>query len=253
MSNPTVPQLPQLEGDLLLDIFTHSSLDYHGKPVNETYGDNRRLADLGEKVLYLTVTQRLFDKRPMYTSTEIVEERENFTSDATIVNWVTAYQLKKNLKFAPDARDSINTPEESRFLLYSYIGAAYCQHGLVAIQNWINCLVIPDQPNPSSPGACGSSPPQPSHAPPALPGQAAQNAGGVGMTPLALFNQTAQQHGFGVGWPAESTGPAHALRWSVKCVVNNVERGQGNGRNQKLARDAAAKAAAKALGWDILK
>ena len=38
------------------------------------------------------------------------------------------------------------------------------------------------------------------------------------MTALAQFNQIAQQHAYGVEWQAESSGPPHALRWTVKCI-----------------------------------
>lgn len=73
MSNIHIlPLLPPLDGHLLLDVFTHSSLDYEGKIFNEDFGDNRRLADLGEKVFNLAVTQRLFFKKPLLTVSEIV-------------------------------------------------------------------------------------------------------------------------------------------------------------------------------------
>lgn len=66
-----LPYLPPLEGDLLLDVFTHSSLDYEGKPQNEAYGDNKRLADLGAKVLDMAITQRLFNKKPLLRQDDI--------------------------------------------------------------------------------------------------------------------------------------------------------------------------------------
>jgi hypothetical protein len=33
-----------------------------------------------------------------------------------------------------------------------------------------------------------------------------------------MFNQKLQQNGYTADWPAESSGPAHALRWTVKCL-----------------------------------
>lgn len=68
---PDLPFLPKLDGTILLDVYTHSSLDYVGKPVNEEYGDNKRLADLGSCILNLAITQRLFSKRPMLSADEI--------------------------------------------------------------------------------------------------------------------------------------------------------------------------------------
>jgi ribonuclease-3 len=254
-SFPNLPQLPQLEGSLLLDVFTHSSLDYEGKVFNEDFGENSRLADIGEKVLNLAVTQRLFFKRPLLSVSEIAEHRNSHTSDETLDDWATAYQLKKNLKFAPDARDAIGTPEVSRFLVHSYIGAVYCQRGLVSIQSWIDRLVLPDEipgpePPTTPPRQISWGYPQPPTRPPPLPPRSPPNNTPSNLTPLAIFNQTLQQNGYGVEWPAESTGPPHALVWTVKCIVAGVERGQGVGRNQKAAREEAAKAASATMGWN---
>jgi ribonuclease-3 len=67
-----LPELPYLEARIALDVYAHSSLHYEGKPVNEEYGDNQRLAVLGEAVLNLAVTQRLFCKKPHKSADEIV-------------------------------------------------------------------------------------------------------------------------------------------------------------------------------------
>lgn len=104
----------------------------------------------------------------------------------------------------------------SRFLLHSYIGAAYCQRGLVPIQNWIDRLVLPDEiPEPPS------TPPRQTswgYPPRSSLSQSPQNTSLSSMTPLAVFNQAVQQNGWSIEWPAESTGPAHNLLWTVKCV-----------------------------------
>jgi ribonuclease-3 len=253
MSTPNrypLPPLPHLDGDILLDVFTHSSLDYDAKPVNQDYGDNNRLAELGERVLSLAITQRLFYKKPLLTSLEIIEHREQYMSNESIEEWVTAYQLKKNLKFAPSALESVQTVEESKFLLYSYLGAVYHHHrGIIPIQNWIDRLVLPD------PVAAAPAPPLPPSSPPrwqyAPQPPTSPQSPGAGMTALAQFNQIAQQHAYGVEWQAESSGPPHALRWTVKCIVNGVERGHGSGRSQKMAKEEAVIAAAGALGWSL--
>lgn len=61
-----LPPLPKIEGDvdLMLDVFTHSSLRFGSASMNEDYGDTERLAELGAKVLELTVTNHLFSQRP---------------------------------------------------------------------------------------------------------------------------------------------------------------------------------------------
>ena len=68
------PPLPKIEGDidLMLDVYTHSSLRFGGRaPMNDDYGDTERLAELGAKVLELTVTKHLYLQRPMLTRKDI--------------------------------------------------------------------------------------------------------------------------------------------------------------------------------------
>ena len=64
------PPLPQLTGDIILEVFTHKSIQYDGP--NSEYGDNTRLAELGSQALQMVVTRTLFDlKEPMLSVSEI--------------------------------------------------------------------------------------------------------------------------------------------------------------------------------------
>ena len=69
----SLPAAPKLRGDIILEVFTHKSLRFPGAPINEDseFGDNERLAVLGEKVLELAVTFALFNKRPILKAEEI--------------------------------------------------------------------------------------------------------------------------------------------------------------------------------------
>jgi len=71
MSN--LPPLPKIEGDvdLMLEVFTHSSLRFGSATMIEDYGDIERLAELGAKVLELTVTNQLYLRRPFLDSKDI--------------------------------------------------------------------------------------------------------------------------------------------------------------------------------------
>jgi len=74
-------------------------------------------------------------------------------------------------------------------------------------------MLDPDGP------AAPLGPTQPSHAPPALPkSPQTYHVNPPQNNALAMFNQTLNQKGLVADWPAESTGPPHALRWSVKCM-----------------------------------
>lgn len=71
-SSITVPQLPKISGDLMLEVFTHKSLRFNGAPANEEFGDNERIAELGSRVLETAVTYALFRKKePMLSANEI--------------------------------------------------------------------------------------------------------------------------------------------------------------------------------------
>jgi hypothetical protein len=66
---------------------------------------------------------------------------------------------------------------------------------------------------------------------------------------LPMFNQMATQRRLMVEYPAEFSGPAHAGRWTVKCLVNGIVKGQGQGSSKQLAKEEAAKLAYYAMGW----
>jgi hypothetical protein len=66
-----VPPLPELTGDVLLEVFTHRSLRFSGAPMNDEFGDSERLAILGAEVMELITTYCLFCKRPMLKADEI--------------------------------------------------------------------------------------------------------------------------------------------------------------------------------------
>jgi dsRNA-specific ribonuclease len=58
-----IAKLPSLEPDVLLAVFTHSSLGRHGP--TEEYSDNSRLAELGRIALDAAVSTILYQKRPL--------------------------------------------------------------------------------------------------------------------------------------------------------------------------------------------
>lgn len=191
-------------------------------------------------------------------------------------------------------------------MFFSYVGAVYAQHGVKTVLDWIGTLVDPDY-EPSSPQDSTmdqsfsfkkprvepqqpqmqpfmhqsfnpqqytpdipqfAPPPPPSNPPPPLP-QNPLNPAQPQTTFLPLFNQTATQRRIAVDYPAAFSGPAHAGRWTVRCVggclscpycihpwpiliffiVNGIEKGQGTGPSKQLAKEEAAKQAYYAMGW----
>jgi hypothetical protein len=102
-----------------------------------------------------------------------------------------------------------------------------------------------DLPPPQPPSGGFS----PSFSSPAYSSAPVSSAGPSGTQYLPLFNQVATQRRLVVDYPAEFAGPAHAGRWSVKCLVNGVIKGQGQGISKQLAKEEAAREAYHAMGW----
>jgi dsRNA-specific ribonuclease len=63
----TMPDLPKLTTEIILDVFTHKSLQDQSHAPSQS----ERLAELGERVLELIVTDILFHQRPCLNATEI--------------------------------------------------------------------------------------------------------------------------------------------------------------------------------------
>ncbi|KAF8920258.1 hypothetical protein CPB85DRAFT_1429065 [Mucidula mucida] len=70
-----------------------------------------------------------------------------------------------------------------------------------------------------------------------------------GLASLPLFNQTAAQRRVNVEYRADFSGPPHAGKWTVTCVVNGIEKGMGSGGNKQVAKEEAARAAYYSMGW----
>lgn len=144
----TLPPLPKIDGDvdLMLDVYTHSSLRSPGVSMNENYGDTQRLEDLGAKVFDLAVTVHLYNERPVMNSAEEMRsKRIQFTSFATIDSWLDSYGLKKKLRIAPSEINAIVTdPVEMTKYFHIYVGAAYICNGQDIVQNWISRLIDPN-------------------------------------------------------------------------------------------------------------
>ncbi|KAI0068287.1 hypothetical protein BV25DRAFT_1867295 [Artomyces pyxidatus] len=250
----SLPPLPPIEGEMMLEIFTHRDLSF-GQ--NEEFGDSERLSVIGQRVLAMVVSVVLFEKRPMLSASDL---KMIVPGSTALDDWVTQYGLRKKVRCAPDKREDLNGPEETELLFTAYVGGVYLQRGWLAVAAWIGKLVDPESDGPSSPksepmpdvSSSGSTtafsqnlapPPPPLQPPPPLPEASKSPAF------LAMFNQMCAQRRIGVEWPAVASGPSHSPSWTVECVVDGISRGRGAGKNKQLAKEDAAKQAYYAMGW----
>ncbi|KJA25860.1 hypothetical protein HYPSUDRAFT_134007 [Hypholoma sublateritium FD-334 SS-4] len=280
-----IPLLPQINGDVALQVFTHISLRRPGaSPAN--YGDNGRLADLGRNLFELVVTDILFRQRPMLQAVEISTLRGRILSNNIIEDWVSAYNLTPKLRCHPALHASLKTPKEMIHLFHAYVGGLYVSAGHQVVNDWIHGLLAPELerqrniPN-ASPYTIPQveAPPskrvkneamdpiipqsQPVHCKPepGLPQPMRQPHQSMSILPnplapaqpnlpfLPLFNQAAMQRRVTVEYIAEFSGPSHAGRWAAKCVVNGICKGEGGGVSKQVAKEEAARKAYYSMGW----
>ncbi|KAI6012443.1 hypothetical protein F5J12DRAFT_971023 [Pisolithus orientalis] len=254
-----IPPLPALDADTQLEIYTHRSIRY--TPDGQESVD--RLAELGSSVLSMAVVHTLFSKQPKLPAEELKvrrPEKHNEILITKVPEWVSLYGMKSKVRGVAD-RSILDRPEEYNFLFNSYVGAVYDQKGFPSIIQWIGRLVDPEAPTIPLPGDGASPPPYTSnsslHSSPAATTSTTLSSATLdspppqnvppSMTVLATFNQTCAQRGMTINWDATADGPSHQPRWVVRCLVNGVLRGTGVGRNQKVAKEEAAKQAYQSL------
>ncbi|PFH49819.1 hypothetical protein AMATHDRAFT_62470 [Amanita thiersii Skay4041] len=252
---PPIPPLPKIDGDpdIILDVYTHSSLSAHlTGHVNDEYGSPERLLLLGKHVLDLAVTHHWYRKVPPIVATELAKKQRESLSEQRLVECIDAFNLHHKLRYAPGVTIDASV---CRAFLDSYIGALYIRNGLSSVQRFVSRLIDPGaqledevmrdvspQRNYSQPGP---PPPPPSLPPPPTPSDYSQSSrsssnGDTHIT-LAMFNQTATQNRYSVTWQADSSGPPHQPTWTVKCFLNGIEKGRGTGKSQKQAKEDAAR------------
>ncbi|KAL1951472.1 hypothetical protein VTO73DRAFT_621 [Trametes versicolor] len=284
--DPDLPPAPKIDGEAMLEVFVHRSMKFSGAPLNgdSPYGDGQRLQVLGDKVLEAAYTDVLFYKRPMLKADELKQQVETKLQE-DVESWVSGYRWRDKVRHTSSV--NLSSPEETRILFNSYVGAVFVGGGYKAVRDWIGALVDPQaqpgaqsglspepenkrvkvepmgmgmgfgqpqasywgQPPPPSMYGQPPPPPPPASAPPPLPMFNPLAPAQPHSAFLPLFNQTAQQRRLEVQYPAQFSGPAHAGRWTVLCLVNGIEKGQGTGASKQLAKEEAARQAYHAMGW----
>ncbi|KAK7465427.1 hypothetical protein VKT23_005405 [Stygiomarasmius scandens] len=250
----TLPPIPPIDGiDLTLAVFTHSSL---GIQSTDDYGNADRLSLLGERVLHLAVTDHLFKRKPLLNVEDIEHHRRVILSDETYSSWIDGYGLRAKLRVSPAIPHPLENPEELQKFFHSYVGAVFIRSGMSTIAPWVSQLIDPDQPPPPPPFSESSpsqypysneQPPAPKTLPPPVP--PSPGFGGTPMITLASFHEQAAKKGIQVTYQGQSEGQSHLPIWTVRCYVNGEERGMGQGKNQKIAKEEAARRAWATLGW----
>lgn len=67
------PSIPALDSDLILEIFTHKSIRYHGMCTHPLYGGGDRLALLGDRAVHLILTDIFFNLKSRFATSADIE------------------------------------------------------------------------------------------------------------------------------------------------------------------------------------
>ncbi|KAF7967558.1 hypothetical protein HWV62_33937 [Athelia sp. TMB] len=132
--------LPQLRGEIILQVFTHKSLQQLAESVK-----NERMAELGHQILRTAITHTLFHHKEPVLDVEMMivcsicleigfyshyrarnhqAHREDLLGDKSIEHWVNLYGLRHKVRCLPESFDSLDTPEVYCFI--SLMGTPVC-------------------------------------------------------------------------------------------------------------------------------
>jgi len=209
-----------LDPELLVLSLTHRSFAHEagGIPTNE------RLEFLGDTVLGLVVTERLYREQPDHPEGDLARMRAATVSQRALAGVARELDLGRYIllgkgELATGGRDKDSILSDT---LEAVIGAVYLTHGLEVSRGLVERLV----------GAT----------------LARATDLGAGLDWKTSLQELVATLGLGVPqYVVTGTGPDHARVFTAEVVVADEVRGSGTGTAKKIAEQEAAEAAYTAL------
>jgi len=209
-----------LDPELLVLSLTHRSFAHEagGIPTNE------RLEFLGDTVLGLVVTERLYRQQPDHPEGDLARMRAATVSQRALAGVARELDLGRYIllgkgELATGGRDKDSILSDT---LEAVFGAVYLTHGLEVSRELVERLVGPTLARATDLGA--------------------------GLDWKTSLQELVASLGLGVPqYVVTGTGPDHARTFTAEVVVADVVRGTGTGTAKKLAEQEAAEAAYTAL------
>lgn len=224
MSTAVTPLLEKLgvhlDPELLVLSLTHRSFAHEagGIPTNE------RLEFLGDTVLGLVVTERLYREQPDHPEGDLARMRAATVSQRALAGVARELDLGRYVllgkgELATGGRDKDSILSDT---LEAVIGAVYLTHGLEVSRGLVERLVGPTLARATDLGA--------------------------GLDWKTSLQELVASLGLGVPqYVVTGTGPDHARTFTAEVVVADEVRGSGTGTAKKIAEQEAAEAAYRAL------
>ena len=211
--------------DLLKEALTHPSLAY---VIDKVRKDNQRLEFLGDAVLQMILTERLFEMFPHFPEGRLTKLRARLVSGAALGDYSRSMELGEHLIMSKGEEASGGRARASSLadVFESLVGAIYLDGGYVAAKGvvlnkcskWIDQVELsPDEHNPK---------------------------GKLQEILQALSPESPEYR------VLSSTGPDHDKFFEIKVVWKDQLLGKGQGNSKKAAEtDAASNALSEKL-WE---
>jgi ribonuclease III len=215
-----------LDPDLLAQALTHRSyaFEHPGAP------DSERLELLGDAVLDLAVTARLFADDPEAAEGVLSRRRAALVREASLAEVARSVGLGDVLRLGRGEEASGGADKDSLLAdaLEAVLGAVFVDAGQVEATELATRLLADAFARLADQLARGDSD--------------AEDAGGL--DPKTALQERAAALGRGApDYRTEQTGPPHDPRFTATVSIDGVELGVGTGRSKKEASQAAASAA----------
>ena len=193
---------------------------------------NERLEFLGDAVLELVISQRLYDQFPDAPEGDLSRLRARLVRKETLAAVARELSLGEVLKLGQGERSSGGSCRDSILAdaVEALVGAFFIDGGLSAAEQQVDALLGERL------ARMGDAPPDTRDA----------------KTRLQEYVQ-AQGHELPVYAVESMTGKAHARQFCVSCTVAGLKKaGMGDGKSRRIAEQAAAEAVLKQLDGSAL-
>ena len=209
-----------IDPELLVLALTHRSFAYEagGLPQNE------RLEFLGDSVLGIVVTDRLYRENPDVTEGELAKMRASVVSQRALAEVARAIGLGSFILLGKGEQSTGGADKDSILCdaLEAIFGAVYLSHGIEVSREVILRLVGPSL--------------------------AAAAVTGAGLDWKTSLQELCAERGLGVPrYDVSGTGPDHERNFVATVVVASAARGTGAGAAKKHAEQEAAAEAYAAI------
>ena len=216
------------EPALLRQALLHRS--YLNENPGEALDSNERLEFIGDAILNMVVSRRLYDDYPGAGEGWLTEVRSRLVRNDTLALLAEQYDLGRYLVLGRgvEAQNGRTRPAILGRTLEAVIGAVYLDGGLRAAQR---CVLEALKPELDVIAIAG-----------------------LERDPKSLLQQACQAHRHAAPTyhTVEERGPAHEREFAVEVRLEGRLLGRGEGKSKQAAEKAAAEAALRALPEDAI-